>query len=133
MQSPKLEHIKQEHPKLRDQLSALANYIARQASAGRREIVPSLAAEYLKSSEAGTLGLLMLLENERLLRSVYHVYCRNKGTLLLETTRKDEIPEAIYCKFCGEEHADPDELEIELVFQIVDRAWEPLHTAARVS
>lgn len=69
----------------------------------------------------------MLLEKEGLVRHVYNIYCARNRTLLQTVYEKEEIPSAIYCKFCDKEHRDRDEFEIELAFQLLDEAWEPLH------
>jgi len=87
------------------------------------DIVPALAARSLGTSEAEVLGLLMLFEEQGLLRPVYQVYCADKKTFLGEFNRKDEIPEAIHCEFCDEDHCDPEKLEVELVFRLLDVTW----------
>ena len=124
MQSHKFDLIKQKHPKLRGRLSALAEYITRELNSGRDEIVPAIAGQYLNTSEGEVLGLLMLLEKAGLLKPFYQVRCRDKGAFLLEIPFKEQIPEAIRCKFCDEEHADPNDIEIDLVFKISDSARE---------
>ena len=125
MRSSKFESILARHPRLRGRLTALAAYIGKQAEAGRMDIVPALAARSLDTSEAEVLGLLMLFEEQGLLKSVYQVYCADRKTLLGEFNSKEEIPEAIHCEYCGEDHCDPEKLEVELVFQLADVAWLP--------
>jgi hypothetical protein len=127
MQFHKLETIKARYPKLSRQLDSLAAYITEQLGHGRKEIEPALASRYLKLTEAEVLALLMLLEREGMVRHLYNIYCAHNRTLLKSVYEKAEIPSAIYCKYCDREHSDPDEFEIELTFQVVEPAWEPLH------
>ena len=127
MQFPRLENIKAKYPSLSRQLDDLAAYIVKEAGRGNKEIEPSLAAQSLGTSEAEVLGLLMLFEQEGLLKHVYNIYCGDKRTFLKSVYEKGQIPATIYCRYCDKEHTDPDEFEIELAFQILDSAWEPLH------
>jgi hypothetical protein len=133
MQFRKLETIKARHPKLSQQLDSLAAYITEQLGDGRKEIEPALASRSLKLTEAEVLALLMLLEREGMVRHHYNIYCAHNRTLLKTVHEKAEIPSAIYCKYCDKEHCDPDEFEIELAFQVLEPAWEPLrqNVAAR--
>jgi hypothetical protein len=123
----KLESIKRQHPKLSRQLDSLAAYITERLGKGSKEIEPALASRYLNLPEAEVLALLMLLEREGMVRHLYNIYCAHNRTLLKSVHEKSEIPSAIYCKYCDKEHRDPDDFEIELTFQVVEPAWEPLH------
>jgi hypothetical protein len=108
----------------------LAGYIENQIESGKTDIVPALAAASLRCTEAEVLGLLMLFEKERMVVPAYKIYCKRNRTLLKTVCNKENIPTDIYCKFCDEEHADPDELEVELVFQVRTETWELLHNNA---
>jgi len=123
--SIKFESVLAKHPSLRERLIALATYVAKEVDAGHRDIVPALAARALRVSEAEILGFLMLFEEQGLLTHVYQVYCAGKKTFLGEFESKKQIPDSIPCQFCDKDHCDPDELEIELVFRLVDVSWLP--------
>jgi hypothetical protein len=128
-----LELIKAENPKLSQHIDALSAYIRRLWSQGQREIEPYLASQALHTSEAFTLGLLKLMEDSSLLEHSYNIYCGKQRAFLTSVREKKDIPSVIYCKFCEKEHCRPDDLEVELVFKIVDSAWPSvsLNAAAR--
>jgi hypothetical protein len=128
----KLQSIKDVHPSLAKSLDRLVVYVLKEFDAGRKEIVPALAAQALRKSEAEALGLLMLLEEKDLLASAYDIYCLEKGTFLKRVRSKKEIPKAIYCKFCDAEHSDPDDLEIQLVFPLNEEVWRDVRQNALV-
>jgi hypothetical protein len=133
MPSPKLNNIIDRYPKLRDKLTALVDFISQQVAAGRMEIVPAIAAQSLKISEAEVLGYLMLFQREGLLHPIYQVYCKNKRALLSEVESPRQIAESIDCQYCGEDHSNPDELEVELIFRVEEKAWENLTHNVAVS
>jgi hypothetical protein len=133
MPSAEFENIKKEHPRLSSLLDGLATYIAQQLGRGREEIVPSLAAASLQISEAEALGLLMLMDRAGLLTPIYNVYCKANGTFLVSVEKKEELPEAIYCRYCDREHCDAEELEIELAFRVKEHAREAMHPNVPVS
>src|SRR5579862_4937084 len=126
MLSPKLSKIIDRYPKLQEKLTALVAFISRQVASGRKEIVPAIAAQSVGISEAEALGYLMLFEREGLLHPVYQVYCNDKRTLLLEVKSLREIPKSIHCQYCDEDHSSPEELDVELVFKVEEKAWENL-------
>src|SRR5207249_2433308 len=123
MRSPGLESIKRKYPNLSRRIEDLATYIGEQIKRGRRDVVPVLAASSLHTTEAEILGLLMLFDKEGLVRPAYKIYCADKRTLLKTVYNKRDIPTVVYCNVCGREHVDPDELEIQLVFEVKPEAW----------
>ena len=104
----------------------MAGYIVRIREQRQTEIEPSLAARELRTTEAHVTGLLMLLEEEEMVRHVYNIYCAKNRAFLASARERNEIPRVLYCKFCEKEHNRPDDFEIELAFQIIDAAWERL-------
>lgn len=129
MSSPDLESIKKKHPSLSASIDALAGYVQIQLERSG-EVVPELAAQYLKLSEAATLGLLLLFEKAGLVTPVYNIYCHRKGTLLKTVSSKGEIPSAIYCKFCDEDHqCDAEDVDVELAFRARTGAWKVPYVA----
>jgi hypothetical protein len=127
MSSQKLESIKLKYPGLSRRLDALAGYIADLQARGADEIEPALAARFLGTTEAAALALLMLLEEEGLLKHVYNIYCSRTRSFVESVDEKSEVPRALWCRLCDAEHADPDDMEVELAFRVLDAAWEPLH------
>lgn len=127
MSSQGLESIKLRYPDLSQKLDSIAEYIVDQRARGAGEVEPELAARATRTTEATALGLLMLLEDEGLLKHVYNIYCSRTRSFLESVTDKRQLPRALRCRFCDAEHSDPDDLEVELAFQILDAAWEPLH------
>lgn len=129
----KLENIKARHPKLSHQLDSLAAYIAGQIDRGSKEIEPALASQSLHLREIEVLALLMLLEEAGIVRHAYNIYCARQGTLLETVNEKREVPRVIYCKYCDKDHREPDDFEIELIFQTLEQASEPLRHNVAVS
>jgi hypothetical protein len=93
---------------------------------GQKELEPYLAAQALHTTEAFALGLLKLFEDAGLLKHSYNIYCGKQRTFLANVWEKEDIPSVIYCKFCDEEHCDPNDFEVELVFTVEDSAWQSL-------
>jgi hypothetical protein len=99
-------------------LKNLLAYVLERAEGGYSEIIPTLAAERLGLSSVEVLGLLMLLENDGVLRHHYRIYCRAGDGVLADVRTKEEVPRKIYCKFCDKDQNE-DTLSVELIFQIM--------------
>jgi|ERR1700733_560842 len=117
MQSRESPSSKQDPQGLNKYVSQVLDYVVDRFAQGQKEVIPSLAAEKLKLSSVEILGLFMLLEDKGILQHFYRVYCRNKDAPLCDVADKEDIPEQIPCKFCGDEHGEID-VDVEVVFRI---------------
>jgi len=119
MQFPQLDRIKSNHPRLRPLLEALETYIGHEVEDGRTRIVPALAANSLRKSEAETLALLMLFEDGGVLTHEYDIVCKRTGAVLKTVADKSELQDAlpVPCQFCDQEHG-ADDIRTELVFEV---------------
>jgi len=131
MQFPQLENIKSHHPSLSASIDALANYVRSEVDDGRNRIVPALAATYVKRSEAQTIALLMLFEDAGLLKHRFDVVCTRNDAVLLSLPDLAELHNhlPLRCELCDEEHG-PDDLRIELVFEVVPAQVSTEHAVA---
>jgi hypothetical protein len=127
-----LELIKAEHPKLSLAVDALSQYILQLRQQGQDEVEPSLASQSLHVSEALVLGVLKLFEEQELVQHVYNIFCGKQRTFIGSVPNLKEIPSALYCRHCDTQHSK-DDFEVELVFKVLDSAWQPLshNVAAR--
>ena len=114
-----LERIKIKHPRLSANLVALEQYVGHEVSEGRMRIIPALAANYLRKSEAETLALLMLLEDAGLLTHEYDIVCKRTGSVLKKVSNLAELEDAARqpCRLCDTEHGC-DDLRTDLVFEV---------------
>jgi hypothetical protein len=119
MRSQESLNSKLDQRRLSDFISQALEYVVDTAGSGKREIIPSLAAEKLKLSYVETLGVLMVLEDRGLLHHFYRVYCPASDGSVCDVSDKKDIPALIYCKFCGKEHGEAD-VDVEVVFRIDD-------------
>jgi hypothetical protein len=125
-----LENIKSKQPHLRQQIDGLETFLAKELAAGRTRVVPTLVARHLRLSEAEMLAILMMFEDAKLLRSTYEVVCKKSEAVLAVAHNKAELKDLfpIYCSLDDEKHG-PEDLRIELVFEITPNAY-PLNVAA---
>jgi hypothetical protein len=119
MPSEKLETFSRENPQLAQLVRALEEYLRWQKERGVKEIVPRVAAAKLAVSEADTLGLLALFEDAGLVKHRYDVICARSDGSIESFDSLDEIPDELYCRFCGDQHCS-DDMRIELVFEIAN-------------
>jgi hypothetical protein len=117
MPSEKLETFSKENPQLAPRIRALEEYLQWQKDRGVKEIIPRVAAAKLGISEADTLGLLTLFEDASLVKHRYDLVCATSDGSIESFDSLDEIPDELYCRFCGDQHCS-DDLRIELVFEI---------------
>jgi hypothetical protein len=119
MRSPESPNSKLDQQRLEAFVGQASDYVVETARSGKREIIPSLAAEKLKLSYVETLGVLMVLEDRGLLHHFYRVYCPTSDGSVCDVPDKRDIPALIDCKFCGKEHREAD-VDVEVVFRIDD-------------
>jgi hypothetical protein len=118
MLSRQLETFSKEHPELATVIRSLEDYLRWQAERGVNEIVPRVAAAKLRLSEADLLGLFTVFEDAGLVRHRYDVICTRSDGSVAPFYSLQEIPDDLFCRYCGEEHGC-DDLRIELVFEII--------------
>ncbi len=119
MSSPKLEHVKRQHPGLSNLLDRLLDYIRSQLASGQEYIVPKLAAASLKLKDGEAFVLLDLLAQAGLLRRVYNVYCRKENALLATVDSLEALDQVSHCDFCNCDH-DPSDLKVEIAFTLAN-------------
>lgn len=117
MSSPQSKKSGAGDARVRSLLEKLKTYVTSRGEPGQHYVIPSLAAEHLGISTVETLGLLMLLEENGLLRHKYRIYCKDKDAVLLEVREQEDLPAQIDCKYCDRKHGESD-LYIEVVFEI---------------
>lgn len=116
MPSSKLEAVKRKYPALAKQIDALAGYLSEQQQKGIDFFLPKLVAAKLKTNEASALGLLSLLEDEGILTHEYHVLCKTTGALIAKVPSLRDLDDSYPCDHCGKDHAEEDEVQVQLVF-----------------
>ncbi len=119
MSSPKFEHVKRANPDLAELLGRLGAYIAAQARAGQKYVVPKLAAASLRLKDGEAYVLLELLAKEELLRRVFNVYCKMTNELIKTVDSLPALDELHRCDDCDADH-DSHELRVEVAFVPVD-------------
>jgi hypothetical protein len=110
--------FKKKSPPVESLLKRVLAYVLERAEAGYSEVIPTLAAERLGLPSVEVLGLLMLLEDEGVLRHHYRIYCRSSDGVLADVQTKEEVLRETYCKFCDKNHSE-EALSVELVFEII--------------
>lgn len=115
MSSPKLERVKQQHPKLSRLLDLVAGYVRARIESGQPHVIPKLAAAALGLNDGEAFVLLDLLAQAGVLRRVYNVYCRRENVLIDTVDNLEELDEVPHCDFCGVDH-DPSDLKVEVAF-----------------
>jgi hypothetical protein len=118
MPSGKLENFSRKHPELAPLVQKLAEFVEAQSVRGVRELIPRVVAAKLGISEADALGLLTLFEDARVVKHRYDLLCVRNGVVIKSFESLNEIPGAIECRYCGDEH-DAEGLRVELVFEIL--------------
>lgn len=119
MLSPKFERVKEQHPGASQLLDGVGAYIRTQAEAGRKQIIPRLAAASLKLRDGEAFVLLEMLAKGEVLRRVYNVYCRKENALLTTVDNLRDLSEVAQCDFCNTEH-DPSEFRVEIAFELAN-------------
>jgi hypothetical protein len=120
MRLDSLENFNKKHPSLAPLVEQLRQYIEFQRGRNVREVVPRVAAVKLGTSEADILGLLLLFEEAGYVKPRYDLICARNGAVITSAASLKYLPDEPECKFCGEAH-DGEDLEIELVFEILER------------
>ena len=119
MRLDKFARVKAKHPQLASMLERVADYVANRVSAHVRTVSPKLVAVALGVSEAEALGLLMLLEQAKLLKHRYEVRCRFSKVVIGSVEDKRDLRHLFGCHECDQEH-DIEDVEVELVFDVVE-------------
>jgi hypothetical protein len=129
MPSNKLEAVKQKYPALARQIDDVIGYLSVQQQKGTNFFLPKLVAAKLKTNEASALGLLSLLEEEGILTHEYHVLCKATGALISTVSSLRDLDETYQCDYCGKDHSQENEVEVQLVFKPLELGGNREHAA----
>ena len=99
------------------QIDDLAVYLSGQQQEGTDFFLPKFVAAKLKTNEASALGLLSLLEEEGILTHEYHVLCKATGALITTVPTLRDLRDSYQCDYCGRDHTQEYEVEVQLVFK----------------
>lgn len=129
MPSNKLEAVKRKYPALAKQIDDLAGYLSGQQQKGTDLFLPKLVAAELKTNEASALGLLSLLEDEGILTHEYHILCKATGALIATVPTLHDLNDSYPCDYCGRDHTQEDEVQVQLVFKPLELGGNREHAA----